>query len=62
MIFSGTGPSSTAGSVPVPPTAPEVVLVTYGAPMWVLIVVASAGFVVAIAAMLAVRDLRRRRH
>jgi hypothetical protein len=62
MTFAGTGPSGTAGSVPVPPTAPGVVQVHYGAPLWVVIVVAAAGFVVAIAVMVAVSDLLHRRH
>jgi hypothetical protein len=33
MIFSGTGPSSIAGSVPVRHTAPGVVQVHYGVPV-----------------------------
>ena len=62
MTFSGTGPASTGGSVPVPPTAPGVVHVQYGAPLWVVFVVGAAGFVVAIAVMLTVSDRLHRRH
>jgi hypothetical protein len=62
MTLSGTDPASSAGSVPVPPTAPGVVQVHYGAPTWAVIVVGAATFVLAIAVMLTVLYLRHQHH